>query len=137
MAQGFEAEEATASGMGTVGCTYPGADMWFIGAGTAAGAPVTRLYLMNPGSVAASVEVTMVTDAGIQQGLNAAITVGPGQYIWENIAPYTTGSVVLALHVQTSSGQVAAAVWQGQSAGPAAPGCPRHRPRQRRSSYPA
>jgi hypothetical protein len=117
MAQGLEAEETTASGMGTVSCTHAGADMWFIGAGTAAGAPVTRLYLMNPGTVAASVEVTILTDAGTQQGLDTAITVGPGQYIWENITQYTAGSVALALHVQTSSGQVAAAVWQGQSGG--------------------
>jgi hypothetical protein len=115
MAQGFEAEETTASGVGTVSCAHAGADMWFVGAGTAAGAPVTRLYLMNPGTAAASVEVTMLTDAGVQQGLQAAITVGAGQYIWENIAQYTAGSVVLALHVQTSSGQIAAAVWQGQS----------------------
>lgn len=117
MAQGFEAEETTASGLGTVSCTHAGADMWFIGSGTAAGAPVTRLYLMNPGTAAASVEVTMLTDAGVQQGLQAAITVGAGQYIWENIAQYTAGSVVLALHVQASSGQIAAAVWQGQSGG--------------------
>jgi hypothetical protein len=117
MAQGFEAEETTASGMGTVDCTHPGADMWFIGAGTSAGAPVTRLYLMNPGTVAVSVEVAMLTDSGVQQGLNTAITVAPGQYIWENITQYTAGSVVLALHVQASSGQVAAAVWQGQSGG--------------------
>jgi Family of unknown function (DUF5719) len=117
MAQGFEAEEATASGMGTVSCTHAGADMWFIGAGTAAGAPVTRLYLMNPGTVAASAEVTILTDAGIQQGLNTAITVAPGHYIWENVTQYTAGSAVLGLHVQTSSGQVAAAVWQGPSKG--------------------
>ena len=117
MAQGFEAEETTASGMGTVSCTHAGADMWFVGAGTAAGAPVTRLYLMNPGTVAASAEVTILTDAGIQQGLNTAITVGPGQYIWENVTQYTAGSVVIGLHVQTSSGQVAAAVWQGGSGG--------------------
>jgi len=97
------------------GKTTAGADMWFVGAGTTAGAPVTRLYLMNPGTVAASVVVTIITDSGIQQGLNAAITVAPGQYLWENIAQYTAGSVVLALHVQASTGQVASAVWQGQS----------------------
>jgi hypothetical protein len=117
MAQGFEAEETTASGMATVSCTHAGADMWFVGTGTASGAPVTRLYLMNPGVAAASVEVTILTDAGVQQGLQAAITVAPGQYVWENIAQYAAGSAALALHVQTSSGQVAAAVWQGQSGG--------------------
>jgi hypothetical protein len=117
MAQGFEAEETTGSGLGTVSCTHAGADMWFVGAGTTAGAPVTRLYLMNPGTVAASVEATIITDSGVQQGLNTTITVGPGQYVWENVTQYTAGSVVLALHVQASSGQVAAAVWQGQSGG--------------------
>ena len=70
---------------------------WFIGAGTAAGAPVTRLYLMNPGTVAASAEVTILTDAGIQQGLNTAIPVAPGHYIWENVTKYTAGSVVLGV----------------------------------------
>jgi len=117
MAQGFEAEETTASGTGTVSCAHVGANMWFVGDGTTAGAPVTRLYLMNPGAVAASVEVTIITDSGVQQGLNAAITVGPGQYVWENVAQYTAGSVVLALQVQTSTGQVAAAVWQGPPSG--------------------
>ena len=118
MAQGFEAEMSTSLGMGIVSCTHPGSDMWFIGAGTATGAPVTRLYLMNPGSLAAAVEVAMLTDSGVQQGLNAAITVGPGQYMWEDIAKFTGGSQVQALHVQTSSGQVAAAVWQGPARGP-------------------
>ena len=133
MAQGFEAEETTASGMGTVSCTHAGADMWFVGAGTTAGAPATRLYLMNPGTVAASVEVTILTDAGVQQGLNAAITVGPGRYVWENITKYTAGSVVLALHVQASSGRSPPPCGKASQTGQAAPGCPRHRPRRRGS----
>src|SRR5262249_24768454 len=100
MAEGFEAEEATASGMGTVSCTHPGSDMWFIGAGQQAGAPTTRLYLVNPGSVAASVEVTLLTDAGLQPGLSTPIMVGPDQYVWENIGHFAHGSVVIGLHVQ-------------------------------------
>jgi hypothetical protein len=117
MAQGFEAEEATASGVGTVSCTHPGSDMWFVGTGEQAGAPAARLYLMNTGAVAANVEVTLITDAGIQQGLSTAIPVGPGQYLLVDLAQYAHGSVVMAVHVQTSSGQVAAAVWQGPSSG--------------------
>lgn len=117
MAQGFEAEVATGQGMGTVTCAHPGSDMWFVGTGTATGAPVTRLYLMNAGTIAATVEVSMLTDSGVQQGLSDAITVGPGQYLWENVARFTGGSQVQALHVQTSSGQVAAAVWQGPTKG--------------------
>lgn len=117
MAEGFEAEEATASGMGTVSCAHPESDMWFVGAGQQAGAPTTRLYLMNPGNVAASVEITLLTDAGVQQGLSTPITVGPDQYVWENIGHFAHGSVVIGLHVQASSGQVAAAVWQGPASG--------------------
>jgi hypothetical protein len=118
MALGFEAEVATASGTGVVSCAHPGSDMWFVGAGEQAGAPTTLLYLMNTAAVTASAEVTLLTDAGVQQGLGAAITIGPGQYLSENLAPYARGSVVIAVHVQASSGQVAAAVWQGPASGP-------------------
>jgi Family of unknown function (DUF5719) len=119
MAQGLEAEVSTGQGMGTVTCAHPGSDMWFIGTGAATGAPVTRLYLMNAGTIAATVEVAILTDSGVQPGLNAAITVSPGQYLWENITQFAGGSQVQALHVQTSSGQVAAAVWQGPAKGSA------------------
>jgi hypothetical protein len=117
MAEGFEAEMATASGMGVVGCTHPGADMWFVGTGTAAGASTSELYLANTGGMAATVDVALITDAGIQQGLSSAITVGPDGYQSVNLAPYVRGSVVMAVHVQTSSGQVAAAVWQSGGSG--------------------
>jgi hypothetical protein len=118
MAPGFEAEDATASGVGLVSCTHPGSDMWFVGTGDQAGAPATLLYLMNTGAVAASVEVTVLTDAGVQQGLSSAITVGPGRYLSENLAQFARGSVVIAVHVQASSGQIAAAVYQGPASGP-------------------
>jgi hypothetical protein len=117
MAQGFEAEQATASGTGTVSCTHPGPDMWFVGTGVQTGAPTTRLYLMNTGAISASVEVTLITDAGVQPGLSTVITVAPGQYMVENLASSAPGSVVMAVHIQTSSGQVAADVWQGPSRG--------------------
>jgi hypothetical protein len=113
MAAGFEAEQATAGGLGTVACTHPGSDMWFVGTGQGAGASTIRLYLMNTGTVAASVDVTILTDAGLQSGLNDGITVPPHQYMLEDIAPLVRGSAALVLHVQTSSGQVAAAVWEG------------------------
>ncbi|WP_300604017.1 DUF5719 family protein [Trebonia sp.] len=117
MAEGFAAEQATASGMGTVSCAYPSSDMWFVGTGAAAGAPDIRLYLTNTGDMAASVDVTILTDAGLQNVLNNGITVAPHQFVVEKIAPLVTGSVALALHVQTSSGQVAAAVWEGGGSG--------------------
>jgi hypothetical protein len=117
MAEGFEAEQATASGMGTVSCTHASSDMWFAGTGTEAGAPDIRLYLMNTGSLAASVDLTILTDAGLQSGPGSAITVAPHQFVMEDIAPFAHGSQALALHVQTSSGQVAASVWEGSGSG--------------------
>lgn len=117
MAEGFEAEQADASGTGLVSCTHPESDMWFVGTGQGAGASQIRLYLMNTGDLAASADVTILTDAGPQPGLNSGITVAPHESVVENIAPFVRGSVTLALHVQTSSGQVAAAVWEGGGSG--------------------
>jgi hypothetical protein len=117
MAEGFEAEQADASGMGTVSCTHPGSDMWFVGTGAAAGAPVVRLYLMNTGDMAASADVTILTDAGLQDGLGSAITVAPRQVVATDMTPFIHGSEALALHVQTTSGQVSASVWEGDAKG--------------------
>jgi hypothetical protein len=117
MAEGFEAEQSDASGTGTVSCTHPGSDMWFAGTGQSDGATQTRLYLMNTGNVAASVDVTILTDTGQQNGLSNAITVAPGQFVTENVTPFISGSQALALHVQTNVGQVSASVWQGGAAG--------------------
>jgi len=117
MAEGFEAEEATSSGMGTVSCTHPSSDMWFVGTGTGAGAADVRLYLMNTGDLAASVDLTILTDSGLQNATGSAITVAPHQFVVQDIAPFIHGSQALALHVQTTSGQIAASVWEGDSAG--------------------
>jgi hypothetical protein len=117
MAAGFEAEQSDASGTGLVSCTHPGSDMWFAGTGQTDGATQTRLYLMNTGNVAASVDVTILTDTGQQNGLSNAITVAPGQFVTENVTPFVAGSQAVALHLQTNAGQVAASVWQGGAAG--------------------
>src|SRR6202012_377467 len=50
MAEGFEAEQSDGSGTGLVSCTHPGADMWFVGTGQAAGATEVWLYLINTGN---------------------------------------------------------------------------------------
>ncbi|HEY6497575.1 MAG TPA: DUF5719 family protein [Trebonia sp.] len=117
MAQGFAAEQTDASGTGLVTCTHPGSDMWFVGTGQASGATQVSLYLMNTGNVTASVDLTILTDTGLQSGPNGAVTVAPNQFVAENITPYVHGSQALALHVQTNAGQVAASVWEGGSGG--------------------
>ena len=113
MAEGFEAEQATSAGMGLVSCSHPGSDMWFVGSG----ASEIRLYLMNTGDLAASANVNILTDTGQQNGLDDAITVAPDQVIEENIAPYVRGAQAVAMEVQTSSGQVAASVWESNGKG--------------------
>jgi len=117
MAAGFEAEQSTTDGTGLVSCTHPSSDMWFVGTGQAAGAGDVWLYLMNASSVTAIADVTILTDTGLQNGLANAITVAPNQVVAENVTRFVTGSQAVALHVQTSSGQVAASVWEGGSNG--------------------
>ncbi len=113
MAEGFEAEQADSTGMGLVSCSHPSSDMWFVGSGE----PDVWLYLTNSGTAQASVDVTILTDTGQQSGLADAITVAPNQVIAENVSPYVHGAQAVALHVQTSSGQIAASVWEGAGAG--------------------
>jgi Family of unknown function (DUF5719) len=113
MAEGLEAEQANSAGMGLVSCSHPSSDMWFVGAGE----PDVRLYLMNTGTVAASVNVNILTDTGQQNGLANAITVAPNQVITENISPFVPDAQAIALEVQTSSGQIAASVWESDATG--------------------
>jgi len=113
MAEGFEAEQADSSGMGLVSCSHPSSDMWFVGSGE----PDVWLYLTNSGTAQASVDVTILTDTGQQSGLANAITVAPDQVVAENVSPYVHGAQAIALHVQTSTGQIAASVWEGAGSG--------------------
>jgi hypothetical protein len=117
MAAGLAAEEATAGGMGTVSCAAPGADMWFVGTGQGAGASRIWLDLTNTGTVPASAGVTILTDSGAQDALSDGISVPAHRFTSVNLAPYVKGSSALAVQVQTTSGQVAAAVWEGGSGG--------------------
>lgn len=117
MAEGFEAEQSDASGTGLVTCTHPGSDMWFVGTGQAAGASAVRLYLMNTGNITASADVTILTDTGMQNGLNSAITIAPNQSAAEDITRFVRGSQAVAIHVQTNTGQVAASAWEGSGSG--------------------
>ena len=117
MAEGFEAEQSDASGTGLVSCTHAGSDMWFAGTGLADGASQVWLYLMNSGNLTASVDVTILTDTGAQNGLSNAITIAPNQSVAENVTPYVQGSQAVALHVQTTTGQVAASAWEGSGSG--------------------
>lgn len=117
MAQGFEAEQSGGDGTGLVTCQHPGSDLWFVGTGTKAGGSTTWLYLTNTGGTAATADVTVLSDTGTRSGQDNQVTVPAHRYIGVNIASQASGSEQLAVHVQTSSGQVAADVWQDGGSG--------------------
>src|SRR6266571_726380 len=120
MAGAIEAELAGSSGLGAVRCGEPGSDLWFVGPGQLNGGSRVQLDLMNVDSLAASVDVTVITDAGqAQAGNDAGITVPPHQTVTESLSPVAHASAVVAIEVHTSIGRVAADVSEGPSAGTA------------------
>ena len=111
MAQAVEAELAQGSGLASVRCGEPGSDIWFVGPGQQNGAAQIQLDLMNIDSLAASVDVTTITDAGqAQAGNDDGITVPPHQTVTESLSSMAGGSSVVAVEVHTSIGRVAADV---------------------------
>ena len=117
MAQSMEAELAQASGLARLRCSEPGSDLWFLGPGQANGGSQVQVDLMNIDSVAASVDVSVITDAGQSQAGGNGITVPPHQTVTQSLSAVAHGSSVLAVEVHTSIGRVAAAVSEGPSHG--------------------
>jgi hypothetical protein len=123
MAQSMEAELADSTGMATVRCGTPGSDLWFVGPGQQNGASKISLDLMNVDSLAASVDVSVITDAGQSQaGNDTGITVPAHQTVTESLSSVASGSSVVAIEVHTSIGRVVADVSEGPS--DATSGCP-------------
>jgi len=118
LAQAMEAEEATSSGLASVRCGEPGSDLWFVGPGSTNGAGQIQLDLMNVDALAASVDVSIITDAGpVQAGDEEGITVPPHQTVTESISAAAAGASVVAIEVRTSIGRVAADVSESSSSG--------------------
>jgi hypothetical protein len=117
MAQAMEAEVAQSSGLASLRCGEPGSDIWFVGPGQASGAARIQLELMNIDSLAATVDVSMITDAGpVQAGNDTGITVPPHETVTDSLSSAAGNSSVVAIEVHTSSGRVAADVSEGGSA---------------------
>lgn len=108
MARGLETEQVTGNGS-TTSCESPGTDFWFVGPGKF-GLHSIQLYLMNPGSQAASVNVEAFTDAGPLQSTDTGISVAPHSMVVQSLDTMLKNSRVAALHIRTSVGQVTAAV---------------------------
>ncbi len=120
MAPGMEAEETESSGLSSVRCGEPGSDIWFIGPGQQNGATQIQLDLMNIDALAASVDVSVITEAGpVQADGDTGITVPPHQTVTESLSSVGADSSVVAIEVRTSIGRVAADVLESSAAGSA------------------
>jgi hypothetical protein len=118
MAQAIEAEVAQSSGLASVRCGEPGSDLWFVGPGQQDGAAQIQLDLMNIDSLPATVDISMITDAGVvQTGADTGITVPPHQTVTESLSAAAVNSSVVAIQVHTSSGRVTADVSEGPAHG--------------------
>ena len=120
MAQAIETEVAQSSGLASVRCGEPGSDIWFVGPGQRSGAAQIQLDLMNVDSLAASVDVSLITDAGpLQADGDTGITVPPHQTVTESLSSAAAHANVVAIEVHTSVGRVAADVSEGAAGGTA------------------
>ena len=118
MAQAIETEVAQSSGLASVRCGEPGSDIWFVGPGQRSGAAQIQLDLMNVDSLAASVDVSLITDAGpLQADGDTGITVPPHQTVTESLSSAAVHASVVAIEVHTSVGRVAADVSEGAAGG--------------------
>ena len=118
LAQAMEAEEATGAGLASVRCGAPGSDLWFVGPGQQSGAAQIQLDLMNVDALPASVDVSIITDAGlVQAGGDTGITVPPHETVTEALSALAGDASVVAIEVRTSIGRVAADVSESSSHG--------------------
>ena len=110
MARGLEAEQVASDDRVIARCDEPGTDFWFAGPGVYT-APKIYLYLMNPGSQFADVNVQAFTDAGPLVGsTDSGVAVAPHTMVVQSLGKMLHGARAMALHVRTSVGQVVAAV---------------------------
>ncbi len=116
MARGLEAEQTSYPPNGSAGtvssvqCSQPGTDFWFLGPGPMRAAAID-VHLVNPDSAPAAVDVEIFTDTGpLQENKDTGIDVPPGGSVVQSVSTLVPGAQVVALHVRTSVGRVAAAV---------------------------
>ena len=80
---------------------------------TTGGASQIQLDLMNIDALAASVDVSVITEAGLAQADgDTGITVPPYETVTESLSAQGANSPVVAVEVRTSIGRVAADVWE-------------------------
>jgi Family of unknown function (DUF5719) len=116
MARALAVEQTGAGGLPTAICNSPGTDFWFVGPGQR-GLASMQLYLMNTDGQPADAEIDIYTDSGPLLGsTDTGIAVPAHGLLVQSLAKLVHGSSVVALHVRTSVGRVAAALRETKSA---------------------
>jgi hypothetical protein len=115
MAQGLAVEQSGPGGLITGQCPAPGTDFWFVGPGATSASQID-LYLMNTDSTPADVQINALTDSGPPLGsADSGIVVPPHGMVVQSVGQLLKSSRVIALHVTTSAGRVAASVRETKS----------------------
>jgi hypothetical protein len=118
MAPGVEAEVADSAGLATVSCGAPASSLWFVGPGQQDSVGQIQLDLMNVDVLAATVDVSVITEAGpAQTSAYTGITVPPHQLVVQSLSSLAGGASVVAINVRTTAGRVAADVSESASHG--------------------
>jgi hypothetical protein len=111
MAPGIEAEVADSAGLASVSCGAPASSLWFVGPGQQDGTGQIQLDLMNVDALAATVDVTVITEAGpAETGSLTGISVPPHQLVVESLTSLANEASAVAINVRTTAGRVAADV---------------------------
>ncbi|MEP7024527.1 MAG: DUF5719 family protein [Actinomycetota bacterium] len=117
MAAALAVEQTSPTGITTAACPGPGTDFWFVGPGQSIAADL-HLYLMNTDIQPADADVDIYTDSGPSLvSRDTGISVPPHGLLVQSLAKLLHGSRVVALHVRTSTGRVAAMLRVSKTAG--------------------
>ncbi|WP_403023569.1 DUF5719 family protein [Salinibacterium sp. GXW1014] len=93
-------------------CLEPSDDIWLVGGATTTGR-TTLLTIVNPGEVAATVEITVHSDAGIVTAPGTAgIAIAPGEHRVYSLAGLTPGLSSPVVRVQSEGALVSASLQQ-------------------------
>ncbi|MCU1593969.1 MAG: hypothetical protein JWO12_1361, partial [Frankiales bacterium] len=126
---GLEAEQVTRGergrdrGLAGLRCDAPRQEAWFVGGNTSVG-DLTTLVLVNVDDTPATVDVTVYSSAGPaeQPGLGEGITINPHSRTIVNLDTLAPDRKLLAVHVDSRRGRVAAAMRTSSLAGKVALG---------------
>jgi len=102
--------DGAGEGIFSVACPPPGDDWWFVGAGSQLGRS-TALLVSNPSVEPARFDISLHASSGIVAALaGKGISLGPQSHVRLRLDALAPDEELLAVHVQATSGRVAAAL---------------------------